>query len=213
MQSEMDLKALERKVYLAYHQDGLLDIALGLFILAFGLFMIWEMPWLAGALYASGVAGYAGAKKALTVPRLGVVHFSEERQSRLRRETGFYIVFFTITCLLGVVMFIVAASGGIQKTPWLRHLFEHFRLWPIGLIGVVALAALAYWKQLNRYYAYAVLILCAVFIGPMLAIPHPAYLITVGGVIMAAGLVVLVRFLRAYPRADLPVTGRGSHAG
>ena len=37
MTKEPDLREIERKAYMSYHQDGLLDIFVGVYILGFGL--------------------------------------------------------------------------------------------------------------------------------------------------------------------------------
>ena len=42
MVNKIDLKEIERKAYLSYHQDGLLDIFIGMFIFAFGLYILSE---------------------------------------------------------------------------------------------------------------------------------------------------------------------------
>ncbi len=39
MQTTINLKELERKTYLAYHQDGLADLALGVVVVLFGIGM------------------------------------------------------------------------------------------------------------------------------------------------------------------------------
>ncbi len=206
MTEEVNLKELERKAYLSYHQDGLLDIGLGLFILAIGIGWATGMAWLAGVLAATGFSTFAGAKKVLTIPRLGLVQFGPERIRREKKEKSFFLLFFTVTAVLGGMMFMLVTSiyrgefGGTSGV--LARTLEAMIMAPIGLIGALAMAALAYWRQLTRYYYYALLLFLAVSVGPLLGIAHLVYTTAAGAVITVAGLVLLVRFLLAYPLKD-----------
>lgn len=198
MVPEIDLKALERKAYLSYHNDGLLDLGLGLPILAVGIGWAVGMPWLAGVFFAVGFSSYAAAKKILTIPRLGLVHFSPERKKREKKEKSFFVVYFTITALLGVVMFAVVA--GVNRNPdGFGRILEKFIMAPFGLLIAIAFAALAYWKQVSRFYLYAAVLLLAVFGGPLLGIDRAVYFSAPGVVNLSAGLYLLIRFLRTYP--------------
>jgi NADH:ubiquinone oxidoreductase subunit 6 (subunit J) len=203
MPEDIDLKQLERKAYLSYHQDGLLDIGLGLFILAWGVGMATDMAWMAGILAATGISIYAGAKKVITIPRVGLVQFGPERVRKEKKEKSFFVLFFTVTAILGIMMFALVSSiirgefGG--SSGMLARSLESFVMAPLGLIGAVALIALGYWKELRRFYVYAALLFLAVSIGPLLKIAPPVYTSMAGGVITLAGLVMLVRFLQTYP--------------
>lgn len=70
---------------------------------------------------------------------------------------------------------------------------------PLGLFGSIGLGFLAYWKQVNRYFAYAALVLTAVFGGPLLNIAAPQYVMALGIAMLLAGLALLIQFLRKYP--------------
>ncbi|UCD37078.1 MAG: hypothetical protein JSW54_09605 [Fidelibacterota bacterium] len=206
MAEDFDLKRLERKAYLSYHQDGLLDIGLGLFILAWGIGMATGMAWMAGILAATGISIYAGAKKAITVPRAGLVQFSPERVRKEKKEKSFFVGFFTVSAALGIMMFMLVTSiirgefGG--SSGLLARGLEAFIMAPMGLIGAAGLVALGYWKEIRRYYGYAILLMLAVALGPLMDIPHPVYVSTAGSVITLAGLFILMRFLKTYPPAD-----------
>jgi len=198
MTHAIDLKTMERKAYLSYHQDGLLDLGLGLLILAVGIGWAVGMPWLLGVFFAVGIPSYGAAKKILTIPRLGLVHFGPDRQRRVKREISFFLIYFTITAMLGVVMLFLVTA--VNRSPeGFGRLLEKFIMAPPGILVAIAFAALAYWKQVNRYYVHAVLLLIAIFGGPLLGIDRPVYFSAAGAAIMLAGLAVLIRFLRAYP--------------
>ncbi|MFC1484708.1 hypothetical protein ACFL5M_06110 [Candidatus Neomarinimicrobiota bacterium] len=206
MTEELNLKELERKAWLSYHQDGLLDIGVGLFILAIGVGFTTGMVWLAGMLVAIGFSTYAGAKQALTVPRVGLVQFGPGRVRREKQEKSFFVIFFTVSAVLGMMMFLLVTSlnrgeyGGTSGP--LARTLETMIMAPIGFIGAVGMVALSYWKQLTRYYYYAAILFLAVTVGPLMGIEHPVYTAGAGVVITAAGVVLLVRFLIAYPLKD-----------
>ncbi|UCH10544.1 MAG: hypothetical protein JSU61_01215 [Fidelibacterota bacterium] len=215
MAQDIDLKLLERKAYLSYHQDGLLDIGLGLFILAIGIGMATGMAWMAGILAATGISVYAGAKRAITIPRAGRVQFSPERVRKEKKEKSFFVGFFTVSAILGLMMFVLVTGiirgefGGSSGI--LARGLEAFIMAPLGLVGAVGLAALGYWKQINRYYYYAVLLMLAVSMGPLLDVPHPVYVSVPGGVIALVGLVMLVRFVKVYPRENREDASHADH--
>ena len=76
MTQNINLKDIEKKVYMSYHQDGILDISLGLLILLFGIAMYTHLTPFVGLIpiLVMGV-GYL-AKKFVTIPRMGYVNFS-----------------------------------------------------------------------------------------------------------------------------------------
>ena len=206
MTEELNLQDLERKAWLFYHQDGLLDIGLGLFILAIGIGFGTGMFWLAGILAAVGLSSYAGAKKALTVPRVGLVQFGPERVSWEKKEKSFFVIFFTISAGLGMMMLLLVTSihrgefGGTSGV--LARTLEAMIMAPIGFIGALGLVALGWWRQLTRYYVYAALIFLAVTVGPLMGIAHTVYTSAAGAAITVAGIVLLIRFLLAHPLED-----------
>ena len=105
---EIDLKEIESRAYLSYHQDGLLDIYIGLAAVFLGTFL-WIAPdmfiYLAGTMFMWMLL-YIASKKALTVPRLGYVEFSKERNTKtmaiLLYVVALNIVAFVIT-ILGIL--------------------------------------------------------------------------------------------------------------
>ena len=78
------------------------------------------------------------------------------------------------------------------------RIFEKFIMAPYGLLVAIAFAALAYWKQVSRFYLYAAVLLLAVFGGPLLGIDRAVYFSAPGIVMLSVGLYLLIRFLRAY---------------
>lgn len=195
--SDQSLKDLEKKAYLSYHDDGLLECFIGLFILVFGIGMQFDtVGYLGGTVPALGIPLYAALKKKLILPRIGLVQFGPERKFRMKKEHVFYVVFFAMTALMGVVVFI----GFERVTGDVEMFVKRFVMLPMGVIGMIAFSAVAYWKQIPRYGLHAGLMLLFVIIGPLLNVAHPHYFMTLGVLILGIGIVVTVRFFRKYPK-------------
>ena len=90
MSQDKQFKELSRKAYLSYHQDGLIDILIGLGILGFGLMMLTDsivfnlLAWMP-------IIFYVPLKNRITVPRFGYVQFSSERTKKLRSLLVFLV--------------------------------------------------------------------------------------------------------------------------
>jgi len=198
MSNKINLKEIEKKVYLSYHQDGLLDLFLGLAIILFGVGMATDQAYIGTIMPAILFPMWAAVKKSITIPRIGNVNFGMDRKIRIKKEYAFFVVFFSITVIAGVVMFV--AHGNMSKE--LDAFLRKFVMLPMGIIGVVGFSFLAYWKQINRYYLLAVLILIFIIGGPLLNIPHPEYFIALSVVIFLVGLFFLIKFLMQNPKVS-----------
>lgn len=202
MTQEMNLKELERKAWTAYFDDGLLDITVGLFVLAFGIGMTTRYTYLT-ALSWMVIFFFAAAKKAITLPRVGLVKFSPEREKRMKNETSFFVIFFSITALVGLVFFIAIAMGTPQSV---KTLLGKLALVAYELIIAMAICLVAYWKQIRRFYAYAAILLAVLLVGHFMGTDQywlGAYQFAATGTVMLiVGLIVLVKFLRKYPSRE-----------
>jgi hypothetical protein len=196
---QIRLKEIERKAYTSYYNDGLLEIFLGGAILFIGIALSLDAAYLFGIVPAIVFASWAGAKRMITVPRIGHVKFGPQRLSRMAKEKRFFTIYFSITVVAGFVVFLLVTL----RTAEARRIFGAYPLAPIGIIGAIALAFLAYWKQIQRIYLYAVLLPAALFGAPHFGIKEPHYMIGLGSVILAAGIVLLIRFLRTYSRSPM----------
>jgi hypothetical protein len=103
--------------------------------------------------------------------------------------------------LLGVAAMQRSGAFGSDTQAFLRR----FILLPIGVVGGIIFFALGFWEQAARYNFYAVLIVAAVFCGPMLGISHQVYFGLTGIIIILSGLIMLAGFLRKYPLPDKEV--------
>ena len=193
--NKIDLKKLERKAYLSYHQDGILDIFVGLSILLFGLWILADMAHLAGAFVAIFTPIYAQVKKQITVPRLGYVKFAPSRTAKSKKTISLLTITVVLALIPGVLLFITTESG--FQAP-IQFLIEYGMI-VIGVAWMALLALVAHITEISRLYAYSA-VFCAIFtVGYFLSIPFFYYPITLDAAILLSGSYLLTRFIHEYP--------------
>jgi len=183
-----DLKVLERRVATRYMEDGFWDMYLGLMALAFGLTILLDVSYLTGVMVAVGFALQRTGKSLVTFPRIGYIKL------RQARKTGMVSILSGVL-ILGLMIFMLFMLG--DDNP-LRAFVIQNMLFFIAFIwgGAVALAALS--LNVRRFYFYSLLIFSAVIFSDLVG-SLGLNLALAGGLIILAGLVVMLRFIRKYP--------------
>jgi hypothetical protein len=195
MNEKINLKELERRAYLSYHQDGVLDIFIGFSILLFGIWILADMAYLAGAFIAIFTPIYAQVKKQITVPRMGYVKFGSSRTAKGKKTVLLLVIAGVLAFIPGVFLFITTEGGILAPIQFLID----YGIIVIGVAGMVLLAIVAQLSEISRLYAYSVLFF-AIFIGGyFLSFPFFYYLITLGTIILLSGMYLLISFLHKYP--------------
>ncbi len=193
MRKDGELQAIQRKVYMAFFEDGVWDIFLGLFVLGWGLAIVTDGSYLPGVVFVCLYFAVWGIKKWLTYPRLGYVRFSATSRRAINTK---FVILLTVVLLLGLL---VSVLFGIGSRP--QWLVDYFPLIFNGMLAAVVCFA-AYWARANRFYLHAALI----FLGGVLprwpGVPWEFGFIGAGGSITLIGLGFLIRFLRKYPKVD-----------
>jgi hypothetical protein len=192
MTKQNTLREIEKKAYMSYHQDGLLDIFVGLYAIAFGLGMIADkilefgfgaiMP---AILIAIVLPIWIEAKRKITMPRIGFVKFGARGSNKL-----FALLLGLAVAGLGVFMLfgVFLATGQIGRPWWIEILFQYGMIW-IGLGSAV----------IGRLYGYGLLTFALFASGHFLSVPFEYLLLAIGSVIIASGAALLVQFIRRYP--------------
>ena len=194
MSQTVDFEALKRKLYLSYHQDGILDLAVGLTILGFGISM--QMDSGASIILSwFGLILYAPLKSAITVPRIGFVQFDEASKRRAKLLMMLGIGLATFVLFLGLFFFVRSGNLSAEVDVWLRQYY----LLVLGAFPALILAGAALWLGVYRLLVHSLLIVGIIFAGIQLDLPEPTYVMFLGGVISLIGLWLLVRFVRKYP--------------
>lgn len=198
MSYKFDMKEIERQAYMSYSEDGLVDIAIGFVIMAWGLLLLMEPTGLIALLGPLGMGIWYLGKRFITIPRIGTIDPSPKMERRLRNLAVFLL-------LLGLLAF-----AGILISRILGSAFtSDHSLGILGLVLAAGVAVLAYLLNASRLYVYAVILFVAFAGGEILAgtvtnfDAFASSVIIGGGLILISGIVVLLRFMRKYPRPEL----------
>ncbi|MFN2282477.1 MAG: hypothetical protein ACK2TZ_11485 [Anaerolineales bacterium] len=195
MKESLDLKDIRRQVFLYYAEDGLVDIAVGLVILGFGLLLLLDFPALVSLLGLLALSVWYLGKGSLVIPRVGSIKPGREMKDRFKS-------FFITLILLGAgvfTLFLAAGAGGGGS------LFARYSLSLFGLVVALGISSLGLVLDTARFYYYGVLVFLAMAGGNLLSQsvtafdPFLAAVISAGGLITVAGTVTLIRFLAKYP--------------
>ena len=195
-----NLKEIERKAYMAYHQDGLIDIVAAVYILGFGVGIWLDVMWESGiglvlpaTLIAVILPVWIAAKRKITLPRIGYVNFGIRGTNKL-----FAIFLGLMVAGLGVffVFNLAVFQGGSRE--WLDIIFQNGLL-VVGAGSLAVCALFGYSMGLKRLYAYGVIALTALVIGHFAGIFFAYILVALGILVMTTGITLLVSFVRKYP--------------
>ncbi len=208
MSAQLNLKEIERKAFRSTYQDGLWDIYYGLVVACMSLF-VYRPPGgysplnilLALASFVVAYGLFWAAKKFITLPRMGQVRFGPARQRRKM----------TMVLVLSVVVVIQVGVLGLTTLGWLNPevgakvnaLLKDRNLMDlaVAVIGSLfvgpSMILIAYFIDFPRGYYIAVMMALAVFL--LIYLNQPVYGLIIGSLIALPGLVLFVRFLKAYP--------------
>ena len=195
-----NLKEIERKAYMSYHQDGLLDIFAGIYILGFGLGVILDVLWEFGfgvimpaILIVTVLPIWIAAKRKITVPRIGYVNFGTRGANKI---TAVFIG--TMVAGLGAFFVFTLATFQGESRQWLELIVQNGML-IVGFGTLVVCTLFGYTMGLRRLYAYGLLAVIVLAIGHFTGI-HFAYIITALGItVIVTGIAVLINFVKKYP--------------
>ena len=194
MSDNLKLKQLEKKAYTAYHQDGVLDIIIGLCLLGFGVRMATDSPaflimsWLP-------ILFYLPLKNRITIPRFGYVRFNSERGITVKFSLAIAVGLVFVVFILGLIVF-----AGSQVLPTsIKGWLKEYHMLLLGGFAAIAFAGAGFFTGINRFYSYAVLIIIIILTGIWLGLPAPIYVIGIGILILMVGLVLVYRFMQKYP--------------
>ena len=198
MNEKTNLQEIRRQVYLYYTEDGLADISLGLVLLGFGLLLLLDLPAFVGTLGLVPLLIWYLGKGSLVVPRVGSI---QPGQAMKKRFMGFFINL----CLVGIgvlILFLLGRGSG-------ESFFSTYSLSLFGLVLALGISALGLLMNAARFYFYGALVFLAMAGGELLKSsisvfdPFLIGVISAGTIILAAGLILLIRFLGKFPVISL----------
>jgi hypothetical protein len=195
---EPNLKEIERRAYMSYHKDGLLDIFVGVYILGFGLGIFMDRIWEFGIgsimpaiLVVLVLPIWITAKRKITMPRIGFVKFGPQGTSKLMA-----VLVGTAVAGLGVFLAFTIFQGG--RPLWLDVIFQN-GLIVVGFGSLAVCILFGYSMGLKRLYAYGLIALIVLAIGHFMGIFFAYLLLTLGILVMATGVAMLIGFVKKYP--------------
>ncbi len=201
MNKQTSLREVEKKTYMSYHQDGLIDIFIGVYVMLFGVsislitltdFSTWFI--IPAIFPAIMIPIWISAKKRITMPRIGYVNLGSRGANKLM---ALFIGLMVVG--LGVFMVVTFASRSQGWALTLRNLIISNSMIIIGIGATIISSLFAYTMGLKRLYAYGLLTLVLVLPGYLIAIPFGYSLLTIGLVIFVNGFVLLIQFIRKHP--------------
>lgn len=202
MTNKTSLREIEKKTYMSYHQDGLLDIFVGVYILLFGIGILlltmtdFSMWFIIPAIFpAIMVPIWISAKKRITMPRIGFVNFGVRGANKM-------MALFLGLMVAGLGAFMVLGMGAFTDQGWALTLKDFLISNSMIIIGIAAAtisSLFAYTMGLKRLYGYGLSTFVLFFTGYFLGIPFEYFVVTIGLVIIISGFVLLMRFIRKYP--------------
>ena len=184
---------LAQKMYLSYHQDGLIDIIIGACFIGFGINMLADsavftiLGWMP-------IVFFIPLKRAVTFPRLGYVSFDGQRsRQRLLILAG------VGTLVLGLFVMILFVLGPNGVTPSVRQFLSQYIILILGLIAAFVLMLGGFLSGIKRFFWYAILAIVIFAAAQLLNLPEYTQILVFGALLLMSGLVMLVKFMRKYP--------------
>ena len=198
MAQNVSSKGHERRAYMSYHQDGLLDLLIGLGLLLAGIYALVDLDMPLGAVWVVlWLPIWLSAKKSITARRIPDIEVSEEQYDGMWRAAAFAIAALVLLVLAGLAV-LWGRNAGLLPEWSLAALAEYLTV-VLGLIGALVFAVAAWLSGLNRLYAYSLLTAVAFVGGYLLGAPFALAVTVVAAVVTVWGAVLLVRFVRTHP--------------
>lgn len=192
MRSSRRQPGLKQKLYLVYHEDGLLEVVIGacLLILA-GVFLFEGVVFI--GLIGIPAALYLPLKQQVALPRIGHIRFSPEEETRMK-------------LILLLVLGLAAFVGMIVVVPLLKGLsvdifpsIEGSMPLVFGVLLGAVLAGVGFFLNNARFYWYGLFGLILISIAYLTGGRVGISLALLGVVVEGIGIVYLSRFVRKYP--------------
>jgi len=199
MSSRWALREIEKKAWFRTFEHGMWDIGIGSLFMMFGLSILANFAALSAIWIAALLPAFREIGRRLVVPRIGHVQFRKRRKRATGRLTGIL----TVTAVMGMVtlLFIAWVSKG-EAPAWAQWIGDHSVIF-IGLIWGGALAITGWLVDFPRLYVYGALMFGSLLITDFVKGYHLGFSLTiVGSLILLIGIILLIRFLRRYPKQE-----------
>jgi len=194
MASSAEIRKLEHKTYLYYHQDGLLDLIIGAIVFGVGLNEATDSSiWSFIALLL--ILSFVPMKNRITFPRLGYVKFKTTRGGVNLQQTRILAI---VVLTLGVVGILLILRLGNPPPSVIQWILQG-PLLLYALLGLIGVSLFGLVIGLRRLYLYALLSAVIFGGGHLLNLAISLTFFILAGAILAIGAILLIRFVQKYP--------------
>jgi len=193
MSGNINLKELQRKAMSSFHEDGIIDIMIGLLGLIWGFSAFTNDQSLSVIWIAVVIPSYWWLKREYTIPRIGMVRFSPRSGGGLPRIVVTALVGAGVA--VGLALFWASAEA---STPFYYDIIVEYWKLGTGVVAAVAGAIYARVAYLPRFYGYSALALAIIGCAQYSGLPLGVHLLALGAVFLGYGCYLLYRFTRKY---------------
>jgi hypothetical protein len=198
MSENVDLKAVEKRVYMMYHGDGLMDLFLGLAFLLIGAGKYYDISNIVNGLPVMILFCVYALKRAVTVPRIGYVDFGNRSTGKGRTYLLFAML---IPIVVGVILTIVFnRMAAANSEPSIIKEYGTLIYLPL-LAIMIAIFGLAI--EAKRLITYAAIFILIAFIVHFADLNKAFPFIWWGFVVTISGAFILNRFVKKYPKLTM----------
>lgn len=192
MKSASQLDQLEQRAYRRVIDHGALDVWIGAALVAVGLMLHADLDYMPVIVFFIGVFAVEQIRRRLIEPRIGHVRLRADRMARLKTWR-----WLTLAALIIAVFGVLA----LRSLGWIDY---PDRARPLIVTGCLALPlALAGWLfGIRRWFVYAAVVFAGGVGEAWLGLAYGSSFYFTGGLIVSAGLLLLVRFVRRNPGGD-----------
>jgi hypothetical protein len=187
MTEEIDLREIEKKAWTAYFQDGLWDIFIASMMLTMAIRTLTDNVWFTLGMFI-GVPIIVIGKKFITIPRLGLVKFSQFRMVRQIKLVASIGIAVCATVGLLILINIGWESPKVVTS--------------LGMAVFLALTfgLIAYFLDFLRLSIYGLMFAINEIIWGHFGEPTGPYVALIfGSAVLVIGLIILVSFIRKFP--------------
>lgn len=183
---------LRQKMLMIYHEDGLLDLVVGLTVIMLSAVMAFEAVALIG-LIGIPLILYIPIKERVSIPRMGRIRFEAQDMSRRK------LVAFLFLGLAVLLFFLLLSLIRINPQSDFVATIRANQVLVFNLILSAVLFAAGYFLNNQRFAIYSLINLGLLLGFNFIGLRIWSAVLGLGLLMVAVGIYHLVRFLRDYP--------------
>ncbi len=182
----MSTNNYESKVYLAFMEDGVMEIGLGIWLLLIGLFITFNQIAFLGVAIIPTIF-IVPLKKKFTYPRIGFVKIKTNTKLQTKR----------LSIILSVGLIGILSSMFFILKPGIMSIKSIIFI--TGIVAIIMLLTDAIIMKIKRNYIYALVTAIVFFIAGMKWLEFKTILLILGGAAIFDGITMLLKFIKKYP--------------